>query len=86
MTSRLSSILPVWIVVGVGVLLIGLLSPSSRYFGWLAIALAASVLLTFIMQLALPQKEGLVSRMMASIGGAVVLVLIGTAVLYPLSS
>ena len=86
MTSRLSSILPVWVVIGVGVLLVGLLSPSTWYFSGLAILLAASVLLTFIVQLALPQKEGLVSRMMASIGGAVVLVLIGTAVLYPLSA
>lgn len=85
MTQRLSSIVPVWIIVAVGILLVGLLSPSTRYFGWLAIVLAASVILTFILQLALPQKEGLVSRMMASVGGAVVLVVIGTIVLFPLA-
>ncbi|MCU1549791.1 MAG: hypothetical protein JWR36_351 [Glaciihabitans sp.] len=84
MTSRFSSIIPVWVVVAVGILLVGLLAPHSGYFGWLAIVLGASVLLTFIVQLALSQKEGLVLRMMTSIGGAVALVAIGTAVLAPL--
>lgn len=86
MTSRLSSIIPGWVLVGIAVLLVGLFAPSTRYFSGLAIVLAASVLLTFVIQLALPQKEGLVSRMMASISGAVVLVIVGTAVLYPLSA
>ena len=86
MTSRFSSIVPVWVLVAVGILLVGLLSPHTGYFGWLSIVLGASVLLTFVVQLALPQKEGLVLRMMASIGGAVAIIVIGTIVLFPLAA
>jgi hypothetical protein len=82
----MSSIVPVWILVVVGVVLIGILSTPTGYFKWLSVALAGSVLVTFIIQLALPTKEGLVLRMMASVGGSVVLLAIATAVLGPLSA
>ena len=86
MTSRISSIIPVWVLVALGILLVGLLAPHLRYFGWLAIVLGAAVILTFVVQLALAQKEGLVLRMMVSIGGSVALVAIGTIVLFPLTA
>jgi hypothetical protein len=81
MTSRLSSIVPVWVVAVVGAVLVGVLAtPAGSYRGF-AIVLTAVVLLTFVIQLALPSKEGLVLRMAASIGGAVVLLAVATGIL-----
>jgi hypothetical protein len=80
-TSRLSSIVPVWVVAIVGAVIVGVLAtPASSYRGF-SIVLTVVVLLTFIIQLALPSKEGLVLRMAASIGGSVILLAVATAVL-----
>jgi hypothetical protein len=80
-TSRLSSIVPVWVVVIVGAVLVGTIAPPSDTYRWLSIDLVVAVLLTFIIQLALPSKQGLVLRMAASIGGAAILLAVATAVL-----
>jgi hypothetical protein len=58
-----------------------MLSHPDGIYGWLSIVLVVSVLLTFIIQLALPTKEGLVMRTAASIGGAVIVLAVATAVL-----
>ncbi len=58
-----------------------MLAAPSGIYRWLAVVLAIVVLLTFIIQLALPSKEGLVLRMAASIGGAAVLLAVATGVL-----
>ena len=80
-TSRLSSIIPVWVVAIVGAVLVGLIATPAGTYRWLAIVLTVVVLLTFIIQLALPSKEGLVMRMAASIGGSVILLAVATAIL-----
>jgi hypothetical protein len=80
------STVPVWALVVLGVVLVGTIAPPTGYLRWLSVVLACAILATFIIQLALPSKEGLVARMMVSIGGAVVLLAIATAVLLPLSS
>lgn len=77
----LTSVVPVWSLAIVGSILIGLLAPSAQYLGWLPLVLAADVLLTFCIQLAIVQKEGLVDRMMACLGGSVVILGIATLVL-----
>jgi hypothetical protein len=82
----MSSIVPVWVLVIIGAVLIGVLALPNDYFQWLSVALAGAVILTFVVQLALPTKEGLVLRMMASIGGSVVVIAVATAVLGPLSA
>jgi hypothetical protein len=79
-TSRLSSIVPVWLVVFAGILLASVFGRSIGYYTWLALLLSGAVLLTFVIQLALPSKDGLVQRMMASIGGSVALLAVATAV------
>ena len=81
MTSRLSSIVPVWVVAIVGAVLVGVIASPTGIYRWLAVVLTVVVLLTFIIQLALPSKEGLVLRMAASIGGAVVLLAVATGIL-----
>jgi hypothetical protein len=80
-TSSLPSIIPVWVAAIAGAVLVGTLSHPSAIYGWLSIVLVVSVLLTFIIQLALPTKEGLVMRTAASIGGAVILLAVATGIL-----
>lgn len=74
----LTSVVPVWTLVIVGSILIGLFLPPARYLEFLPFVLAAAVLVTFCIQLAIVQKNGLVDRMMACLGGSVVLLAIAT--------
>ncbi|MET4703451.1 hypothetical protein [Frigoribacterium sp. UYMn621] len=77
----LTSVVPVWSVAVVGSVLIGLFVPRAHYLDWVPFVLAADVLLTFCIQLAIVQKEGLVDRMMACLGGSVVILGVATLVL-----
>ena len=81
MTSRLASIVPIWLVALVGAVLVGLLAAPTHIYGWLSIVLAVSIILTFVIQLALSTKEGLVMRTAASIGGAAILLAVATGIL-----
>jgi hypothetical protein len=49
-------------------------------FTWFAVALAAVVVLNFVVQLAIGRTEGFVTRSMIVIGGAVVVLALGTGV------
>jgi hypothetical protein len=69
------------VVAVVGAILVGVLTTPSGIYRWLSVVLAVTVLLTFVIQLALPSKAGLVLRMAASIGGSVILLAVATAVL-----
>jgi hypothetical protein len=80
-TSRLASIVPIWVVAIAGAVLVGSIADPSGVYPWLSIFLAVSVLLTFVVQLALPSKEGLVLRMAASIGGAAIVLAVATGIL-----
>ena len=77
----LRSVIPIWILAAISAVLIGVLAPAREYLTWLPIALAAAVLVTFCVQLSLDRKDGLVNRMMASLGGSVVILAIATVVL-----
>lgn len=65
----------------VGAILVGVLAPATQYLDWLPIVLAAGILVTFSVQLAAVQKEGLVNRVMASLGGSLVILAIASAIL-----
>jgi hypothetical protein len=80
-TPTLPSILPVWLLVIVGAVLVGVLSPRDQYFQWLSIVLASATILTFVIQLAVSQKEGLVLRIMAALAGSVIILGVATAIL-----
>ena len=84
MAWSLRSVVPVWVIAIVGVILVGVLAPAATRadasLTWLPIVLAGSVLVTFVIQLALQRKEGLVIRMMASLGGALVICAVATGV------
>jgi hypothetical protein len=80
-TTKLPSILAVWVVALVSVVLVGLLAPADEYFSWLTIALAGTTLLTFVIQLAVSEKDGLVLRVMSSLGGSVLILGVATGIL-----
>ena len=78
---RLATVVPVWALSLLGAVLVGVLSPRSEYLIWLPIVLAASTFATFCIQLATREKNGFVNRAMASVGGALVILMAATAVL-----
>lgn len=80
MAWSLRSVIPVWVLALLGAVAVGVFA-ASRSLTWIPIVLAASVLLTMAIQLALQRKEGLVTRMMASLGGALVICAVATGIL-----
>ena len=73
------TVTPVWGLVALGAVLILGLSPHDQHLLWLSVALAAGTIVTFCVQLGLDRKEGLVNRVMASLGGSVVILAAATA-------
>jgi hypothetical protein len=72
------SVIPVWVSVAVGAVLVGIYVPRPADYGWLVLVLFGGVVLTFVTQLGLDQKVGLVTRVMASLGGSVVILALAT--------
>jgi len=88
MAWSLRSVIPVWVIALAGAVLVAVLAPRGSGgsglggpLAWLPIVLAASVLVTMAIQLALQRKEGLVTRMMASLGGALVICAVAGGIL-----
>lgn len=81
MVSRRSwSVLPIWIAAILGAVAVGVYAPEAS-LTWLPVVLAGCVLATFVLQLALQRKDGLVNRMIASVSGSAVILGIATLVL-----
>ena len=66
---RLATI-PVWVVAIVGAVIVGMTVHGDRYLVWLPLVLGATVILTFALQLATREKDGLVDRAMLSLAGS----------------
>ncbi|WP_165065894.1 hypothetical protein [Marisediminicola senii] len=81
MSSQLTTVVPVWICAAVAAVLVGVFAEAPDHFGWLAISMAAIVIVTFCAQLAFVQKDGFVVRVMLSLSGAVAILMIATVVL-----
>lgn len=75
------TVLPVWAATVIGAVIIGVMSPPGEYFTWLSVALAAAIVVTFAVQLATLTKVGFVDRVMASAGGAALILGVATGVL-----
>lgn len=82
--SRLNrSVIPVWAAAIVGAVLVGVFA-GSGFLTWIPVVLGALILLTAAIQLALQRKEGFVTRMVASLVGALVVLVVASAVLVAL--
>lgn len=87
MSARSRSVPPVWLAALVGAALVAVFA-GAQFLTWLPVVAAAAVLLTFVIQLSLQRKEGLVTRIIASVGGVLVILGLATVVLvllYPSS-
>jgi hypothetical protein len=71
---------PVWLAALAGAALVVAFA-GDRFLTWIPVVAAASVLLTFVIQLSLQRKEGLVDRMIASMGGVLVILAVTTVAL-----
>ena len=80
MSARSRSVPPVWLAALVGAVLVGLFA-GDRFLTWIPVVAAAVLLLTFVIQLSLQRKEGLVTRIVASVGGVLVILGVATVVL-----
>lgn len=79
--SSARSVVPVWIAAAVAAVVVGVVAPTAA-LTWLPVAMAGAILLTFAIQLAVSRKEGLASRIVASLGGALVVLALATLVLW----
>ena len=80
MTWQIWSVVPVWLAAAAAAVIIGLTSAPEAHVTWLGVALAAAVIVTFFIQLAIQRKEGFVVRAMASVTGAIVVLAIASGV------
>jgi hypothetical protein len=70
----------VWLVALAGGVAVGMFA-GEHFFTWIPVVAAGAVLLTFVIQLSLQRKEGLVNRIIASVGGVLVILAVTTVVL-----
>jgi hypothetical protein len=80
MTWQFFSVLPVWVIATAGALATGLILPHEQQLTWFAITLATSTIAAFWIQLAIKRKEGFVVRVMAAVGGSVVILGVATGI------
>jgi hypothetical protein len=76
----LYTVTPVWVLLALAAASILLFVPAEAHLLWFSISLAAGIILTFCIQLGLDRKEGLVNRVMASLGGSIIVLAIATGV------
>ncbi|MCJ0701620.1 hypothetical protein FRIG_10840 [Frigoribacterium faeni] len=81
-TARLKplTIIPVWLAAVVAAVLIVVIAPRDEAFTWLSLSLGGLIVLTFVLQLAASQKDGLVSRTMLALCGSLVVLAVATLV------
>ena len=69
-----------WLAALAGAILVGVFA-GGDFLTWIPVVAAAVLLLTFVIQLSLQRKEGLVNRIIASVGGVLVILGATTVVL-----
>ncbi|MBG6239147.1 putative membrane protein [Mycetocola sp. CAN_C7] len=74
-------IFAVWGVALVGAILVAVFAPHDLRFTWLAIALAACTLLTFVLQLLTHQKVGFIDRLSISVVGVLGILTLAAAII-----
>lgn len=74
------TVTPVWLLVALAAAAVLLLAPHGEHLLLLSVTLAAGIILTFCIQLGLDRKEGLVNRVMASLGGSLLVLAVATGI------
>jgi hypothetical protein len=81
----MKSVVPVWLVAVLGAVAVAVLAEPENYLVFLPVVLGVTTLLTFGIQLGIRRKEGYVNRVTASTTGAVVILVLATVVLAPIT-
>ena len=81
MTTSLRSVIPVWVVALLGAVLVGVVAPDAA-LQWIPVVMVGAILFTFVLQLSLSRKEGLLERIVASLSGALLILAAATLVLW----
>ncbi len=81
MTWQILSVLRVWVASAIAAVIIATVGAPDKYVTWLAIALAGAVIVTFVVQVAIHRKEGFLLRLIASIGGSIIVLAVATGIL-----
>lgn len=78
MSRTVATALPVWLAVVVAVVAVGFLVPATEWWALLPVIAAGAVILTFIIQVSLQSKDGLVMRMLVTVTGVILLLVIAS--------
>jgi hypothetical protein len=75
MSRTIATALPVWLAVAAAVLVVALLMPSEQWWAVLPAIAGGAMIMTFVIQVSLQSKDGLVMRMLVTVTGAILLLM-----------
>ncbi|MEN9620494.1 MAG: hypothetical protein RL499_687 [Actinomycetota bacterium] len=78
MTRTVATALPVWLAVVAAVIVVALALPASQWWAVLPAIAGGAMIMTFIIQVSLQSKDGLVMRMLVSVTGAIVVLMVAS--------
>ena len=81
MRRTLATAIPVWGVVAAGLAILLTVGRPAMWMPSMPVVAAGAVLLTFVIQVSLQSKDGLVQRMLVSVSGIVVILAVASAVI-----
>ncbi len=79
MPRRFATALPSWVIALIGSVW-AVLIPGPEWPGTISVALGASIVMSFIVQLSIQRKEGLVNRLAFTTSGSLLISAIGVVV------
>lgn len=78
MPRRFATALPSWLIAVAGTI-VALTQDGTQWSGTISVALGASILVSFFIQLSLQRKEGLVNRLAFTTAGSLLVAAVGVA-------
>ena len=78
MTRTVATALPVWIAVLAALVIVALTLPASGWWAVLPAIAGGAMILTFVIQVSLQSKDGLVMRMLVTVTGAIVILMLAS--------
>lgn len=75
MSRTIATALPVWLAVASAVVIVALTLPSTQWWAVLPAIAGGAMIMTFVIQVSLQSKDGLVMRMLVTVTGAMLLLI-----------
>lgn len=75
MSRTIATALPVWLAVVAAVLVGAVAMPSDQWWAVLPAIAGGAMIMTFVIQVSLQSKDGLVMRMLVTVTGAILLLI-----------